>query len=588
MIVKSEIDLSEQLSRWQDKYERARSACTAQWEAMDRRESLYLGDKAIRSPKGILAAKDATNVRNLVFELVESQISSVIPQPKVTAVNPQNQDNARSIEDKLRNELDRIPFEVLNDQQERTTFIQGGSIFLVEWDSSKKSHTSVGELSVRLVHPKQFIPQPGVDEIQEMDYFFLETSQSRESLSRRYGVEIQDGGSAPFEKAGNQELVTLVTGYYRGEKGIGRISWVGDQLLEDLDNYLARRLERCSACGKPRVAGAEVCSCGCRTFCESVEEWETLGADICRSDGSVIPLYSGRGERRTKTRIPFYRFSRYPVVLRKNVSVYGQLLGNSDVEALEDQQNSVKKLTTKIEEKLLKGGSFVLLPRGKMIRRTDEELKVIELDGPDQKAMIDVVNVQPDVSRDMAMLEQNYLWAKSTLGISDSFQGKEDSTAISGKAKEFSANQTAGRLESKRVMKQAAYGELFQLMFQMLLCCADEPRPVRSRDIHGSPEYRTFSKYDFLEQDAAGEWFYNDDYLFSTDAASTLANNREAMWQETRVNYREGAFGEPGSLHSLLMFWEVMESLSYPLASQIKAQVEAQLEENKSQNREVN
>ena len=579
--MKQEMDLSGRLACWQDKYERARSAYSAEREAMDRREKLYLGDKEIRTPTGSIAQKDATNVRNLAFELVESQISSIIPQPKVTAVSPQNQDNARSVEDKLRNELDRLPFEVLNDQQERTTFIQGGSIMLVEWDGSQTGHRAVGELSVRLIHPRQFIPQPGVAEVQEMDYFFLESSQSREAVRRRFGVEVWAGDAAGEYPDGSdgQELVTVVTGYYRGERGIGRISWTGDQLLEDLEDFLARRLERCSACGRPRLGREKTCACGCADFREGIEEWETLGSDILRADGSVIPLYTGKREKKTRTRIPYYRMNRYPVVVRKNVSVYGRFLGNSDVEALEDQQNAVKKLTTKIEEKLLKGGSFVLLPRGKMIRRTDEELKVIEMDGPDQKAMIDVVNVQPDVSRDMAMLEQNYLWAKSTLGISDSFQGKEDSTAVSGRAKEFSANQTAGRLESKRVMKQAAYGELFQLMFQMLLCCADEPRPVRSRDIHGSPEYRTFSKYDFLEQDAAGQWFYNDGYLFSTDAAGTLANNREAMWQETRVNYRDGAFGEPGSLPSLLMFWEVMEGLSYPLASQMKARLEAQMKE---------
>ena len=143
--MKQEMDLSGRLACWQDKYERARSAYSAEREAMDRREKLYLGDKEIRTPTGSIAQKDATNVRNLAFELVESQISSIIPQPKVTAVSPQNQDNARSVEDKLRNELDRLPFEVLNDQQERTTFIQGGSIMLVEWDGSQTGHRAVGE-----------------------------------------------------------------------------------------------------------------------------------------------------------------------------------------------------------------------------------------------------------------------------------------------------------------------------------------------------------------------------------------------------------------------------------------------------------
>lgn len=141
--------VQQDLAFWKDRYEKARNAYAPELEEMERRERLYLGEKEIRTPSGTTAAKSATNVRNIVFELVESQISSIIPQPKVTAVNPQNQQNARKIEDKLRNELDRLPMEVLNDQQERTTPIQGGSMILVEWDSTGGGHCTAGEISLR-------------------------------------------------------------------------------------------------------------------------------------------------------------------------------------------------------------------------------------------------------------------------------------------------------------------------------------------------------------------------------------------------------------------------------------------------------
>ena len=39
------------------------------------------------------------------------------------------------IEHFLRNELDRLPFETMNDMAERTVPIQGGVGFLVEWDN---------------------------------------------------------------------------------------------------------------------------------------------------------------------------------------------------------------------------------------------------------------------------------------------------------------------------------------------------------------------------------------------------------------------------------------------------------------------
>ena len=61
----------------------------------------------------------------------------------------------------------------------------------------------------------------------------------------------------------------------------------------------------------------------------------------------------------------------------------------------------------------------------------------------------------------------------------------------------------------------------------------------------GKAEYKEFNRYDFLEQDESGEWHWLDDFLFSCDTSAPLANNREAMWQETRMNLQTGAFGTP-------------------------------------------
>ena len=59
-----------------------------------------------------------------------------------------------------------------------------------------------------------------------------------------------------------------------------------------------------------------------------------------------------------------------------------------------------------------------------------------------------------------------------------------------------------------------------------------------------------------------------DDFLFSCDTATPLANNREAMWQETRANLQAGAFGDPSSLDTLIMFWQKMQLLHYPGAGE--------------------
>lgn len=197
--------------------------------------------------------------------------------------------------------------------------------------------------------------------------------------------------------------------------------------------------------------------------------------------------------------------------------------------------------------------------------------------------MTRVYNLQVDTGQDMAYLESNYESARQIIGVTDSFQGRKDPTATSGKAKEFAAAQTAGRLESKRVMKNAAYAELFELMFKFLLAYADEPRPISRKNLQGETEYGVFNKYDFLNQDAAGEWYWNDEFLFSVDTSAPLAANREAMWQETRMNLKEGAFGDPTDLRTLIMFWTKMDLLHYPGAKETKEQLQQILQERQQQ-----
>ena len=210
-------------------------------------------------------------------------------------------------------------------------------------------------------------------------------------------------------------------------------------------------------------------------------------------------------------------------------------------------------------------------------------MKVIRPGNAATKALIDVYDLQGNVEQDMVYLSQVYEEARQIIGITDSFQGRTDRTATSGKAKEFAAAQSAGRLESKRVMKDAAYAALFEAMFKFKLAYTDEPRPVVSNDIHGNAQYETFNRYDFLEQDAAGKWCWNDQFLFSCDTSAPLASNREAMWQETRMNLQTGAFGDPAQIQTLILFWTKMELLHYPGAGETRAYLEEELHKQQLQ-----
>ena len=128
-------------------------------------------------------------------------------------------------------------------------------------------------------------------------------------------------------------------------------------------------------------------------------------------------------------------------------------------------------------------------------------------------------------------------------------------------------------------MKDAAWAKLFELIFKFRLAYADEPRPVVSQDERGDRKYDSFDRYDFLEQDPdTGEWWWNDQFLFSCDTSAPLAANREAMWQEARLNLTGGAYGDPSKYETLLLFWSEMEKLHYPLAGAARQYIEEQLE----------
>ena len=621
------------LKLWQDRLAKNEAAYAAEEAAMDAREKLYQGSSEIRAIVRGERKEKTPHVRNICAELIESQVSSSIPQPKVTARREKDEGKAKLIEDMLRNELDRLPFEQLNDMLERTVPIQGGAGLLVEWDNTLCTHFAVGEISVSALHPKQIVPQDGVyTGIEDMDYIILKMPQTKEYIRRRYGVEVEDEGEQEPEVKGQgaspaDDMVTQYIAYYRNDKGgIGLYSWVCDTQLEDLEDYQARRLRKCAVCGAaeplgeaaapggavgglpgagdalswlggelvpapaqtPERSGRKVCPyCGGTKWEESAEEYEELYAPVQLSDGSTIPgaqLSEGLDEYgmpaviETPTRIPFYKPDVFPVVLQKNVSVYGRFLGDSDLDKIKDQQNTCNRIEAKIIDKLLASGSYITLPDEASIKVDAEDMKVIRPGDASKKALIDVYDLQGNIEQDLVYLGQIYEEARQTIGITDSFQGRKDTTATSGKAKEFSAAQAAGRLESKRVMKEAAYAALFELMFKFKLAYADEPRPVMSEDLYGNPEYTEFNRYDFLEKDAAGEWCWNDQFLFSCDTSTPLASNREAMWQETRQNLQTGAFGDPASVQTLILFWSKMEMLHYPGAGETKAYLEDQLQ----------
>jgi predicted nucleic acid-binding Zn-ribbon protein len=614
-MIKDKIETPKDVQKWANRLEFARAQYEDALRDMKTFESYYEGTRRLQADanRGITPTKQATNVRNIVYELVESQVDSSIPMPRVRAIHPEDDELAKKMEKFLENKIRTCGITVMNDAEERTVPILGGDYTKVEWDVKRGLHSEVGDLKVSELYPTKVIPQPGVIDFDEMDYFFIQELMTKKTVKRVYGQDVSDCENSEEYMTDdikgakvNEDLVTVNTAFYRNDRGgVGIFVWCDFIKLLDLDEYEARYIDRCAKCGTVMVDG-KCPSCGSKKATKAKEEYEELleGVEIKVSqtetrkidpemiteqpmlDENGNPVLDDFGQprmsiERVKRKVPYYRPNIYPVILRKNITAQKQLLGGSDVKVIIDQQDTIKKLGTKINEKLLKGGSYVTLPEGVEIEKDGEELNILRLRSPADKQMIDTITLQPNVANDQQYLEINYSWAKSSLGITDSYQGKYDAYARTGTAKQYAINQAAGRLESKRTLKNEAYAKLYEVMFKFWLAFSDSPSEISSVDKDGQPTHDQLDRKEFLRIDAAGEFYWNDEFIFETDPTSTLMQNREAMWSQTDLKLQSGAFGPVGDLETSKTYWTMMKANGYPNASVVLAIIEERLQEQK-------
>lgn len=611
MIIESK-DKQERLAFFQELYHEAETDTSEILERMKKYKEQYKGSAAIDG-----STVDATQIRNITYELVESQTTSYIPNPSVSpkVYSEKNERCAKSIEMLLKNKRDELPFEKLNDMDERFNPIYGGSIWLIEWDNSIMTHNTVGDVKISCLSPLRFVGQPNIYDVQEMEYCFIKFDTTKEDIVRKYGVSVEIADETESDESADDKTATLYVCYYKNEDDrVCQFVWSGDTVLLDLDDYYARKRKICKVCGKRE----ELCACEHPKYELLNEDFEELSRDIALSDGSAIPAVSvviengqpvyevqqrqmleDNGDmafrhfpdgtmlplmmdvqvpKTEPTRLPFYTPNILPVVIRKNTSEEDSLFGQSDCEFIRPQQQGINKLESRIQEKLMGAGVYPIVPEDVNMELDNSIFKKVFRSKPSNYNQFGRVDLQVDVSRDTAQSERLYDQAKRILGITDSYQGQYDGSAQSGRAKQLQIQQAAGRLDSKRRMKNAAYAEMDQIIFQYYLAYADEPRPATFRDAQGRWQNVIFNRYDFIERDEAGEYYYNDQYLFSADAVIDIEKSRETLWAENRQNFQSGAYGDASQLQTQLIFWQNMERAHYPWAQENVERIREEIE----------
>ena len=537
----------------------------------------YYGTLNALTKDGEESTRKGRSLRKMVYELIESKIDNSIPMPKIRPRYKTDLPLVSVTENYLKFEVDGIFTKYLNDRSERATYVDGTSWYKVWWDSLDNTHERSGNVKIDLCRVDQIVPQPGVSDYRQLEYIF-----ERKEISLTRIWDLYHRRIIPTEA--NTNVIEVISCYYLNkDRVVGLFMYAphSRQVICNEEDWQIRKLRTCTVCGTVNPTGDTCRNCGSKTFKYENATEEILENDIEEiynpydvgetDDESEKEHYKSRVFLTAGTKIPFYKITQLPFIPRPAISSLDNIYGTSEVKVTLESQDAINKLLTKALEKTMKSGTILTKPEKLKIGDSDDTIKVLSVRTTEEAAMVQSRPVVADTSQDLVMAATLYESGKASSGVTESFQGAKDSSATSGKAKQYAAVMTAGRIESLRVMKSAAFAGLYELVLKYLLAFSDEPRKFVRVLPNGSQKEEVWNKYMFLDKDKYGNIYYRDDLRFDSDPASTLSQNRAQMWQETQDKFVQGAFGNPADPRVLELFWNIMDSLQYPLAKVVLA-----------------
>ena len=540
-------------------------------ENLQKWRKAYLGTLGALNKDGVESKRKGRQLRKMVYEIIESKVDNSVPMPKMSPRYKSDILLVNVTEDYLKYEVDRALTKFDNDRSERSTYIDGTGWYKVSWNSLDNVHERSGNIQVDFCTVDQVVPQPGVKNYKELEYIF---ERRRISSSRLWDLYHRN-----IESLSDDNMVEVVSCYYlNDDRIVGLFMWSlnSNQVITNDECWQIRKLRTCTKCGEVNPRAKECGLCGSTSFKYKNATVEILETDLVKiynpyevgetDDDDERDHYKSEVFLTSGSEIPFYQVNQLPFVPRPAVSSIDSIYGVSDVMIELDMQDAANKVLTKAVDKTLKSGAVVTKPDKIKMSDTDETFKVIGVRSAEEAQMVSTKQITADTSQDILIAGLLYDSGKASSGITDSFQGNRDTTATSGKAKQYAAMQSAGRIQSLREMKAAAFAGVYELVFKYLLAFSDEERRFVKTLPDGSEQEEAWNKYMFLDKDKYGNVYYRDDFKFDCDTASTLTQNRVQMWQETQDKFIQGAFGNPADPRTLETFWNTMNALQYPLA----------------------
>lgn len=512
-------------------------------------------------------------IRKLGYELVESKVNANVPTPKMSPRYHADLVPVRATEKLIVHEMDRILTEEVNDESEHNCLIDGLSWFKVSWNPFDNTYERSGNPEVTVCPVDTVFPQPGVKNYRHLEYIFEQSTITVAQCEDLYGRYIK----SPTEN----DIIPIVNCYFLNkDRYVGKFTWCEETsqvICNDLEWGIRKRRE-CKECYTVIPVG-EVCPvCGSKNI-----HYVSVKEEILQDDLQYVsnPYRTGETDDKSQdtnrlqdeksipagTKIPYYLIRQLPFVPYRRVNVPKSIYGMSEIELVLEDQDLINKMLNKVGSKVGKSRTYVTKLKDTNITDKDDEISYVEVESPQEGQSIQVKQVMADINQEITGAQLLYDVAKSTVGVTNTDQGKADPTARSGKAKQIQMAASAQRNNAPNTLRNLAFAGVYELIFKHMLAYSDEQRSFVSLLPDGTPKEEVWSKYMFLAQDKYGQYYYRDDYAWSVDTATEITQDRAAMWQLIDTDFINGTMGNTiDPTRALLMYWQMKDQYGYPTA----------------------
>jgi len=529
-------------------------------------DDLYNGTKTM-----VDGGDNAKQVVNIVYKNIEASIDPYVPQPRVDMFEENDIERKKMVEGQLTQLSQSTELLSQNGENERIVKKNSLAVFKVGYDADYDYHTAKGKVTISTIHPVNFIPQPRVHRIKDMDYCFHVESRSVDYVCRKYGEEFRSELEGTGEHYSELEefsestsgvskqgsTVSLVEYWFKDKEGdIGVLTYVDDTVIAYKPKYYYKDTL------KKVVTEDE--DGELESFKEEMLA-EFINPETNQQESEMIQVRP-------------HIIKKFPFVVWYNTQKEKSFRGISDVEIIKDQQEGLKKLISIEMDKCIKGTTITFCKDKTLASKiTNATGQVIHTDDPHNIVTKDLTSSDRS-SRELISMLDNY--AQQVSGVTNASQGLV-SSEMSGEAiKQLTINAQT-RLSPKKTQKNIAYTELYSLCYDFMLAFYDDVIPFRY-DADNVPTYGYFDKSKLVKVDEAGEFYYAS-FDITVQVDDGIGKDRKTLYD---LIMAVGNRMEPTD------FWTAMERIGFPGATENKkramerenlAQQKEQLESQKNQ-----